>query len=303
MLSSFPVHPFITHQLDIRFSLPKDARALHEICERADNQGTILVTVRDDSRRVNDEELGNFLSRYGEICAIRAFRENDRQRIVEFYDSRDCLRAHDQCKGAPYNQGTLDMRLLWDQATRSMALNIQDSHNEDRNGRDRHGSRAEEPSYRHRNHEYERNRDDHRGHTHHSYSHTEPYQPTPAANANAIPLPPAPAPVAPPQPTAAATLSTTNGPDPATAISADRLAQAQQAQHILSMLALHSQANGLAPPPGVTPPAPLPLMTQPPVGVMPNHSLLTQAAPAGDPMALIVSILQKVNEEQQQQKP
>ncbi|KAJ1994661.1 hypothetical protein H4R33_000178 [Dimargaris cristalligena] len=102
--------------LDIQFSFPKDDKALTDICDRRSNQGTLLVTVRDDNRPVDDDELRRFFQQYGDVKDIKPFRENVRQRVLEFYDSRDCVKAHDYATGAQYNHGTIDCRFLWDLA-------------------------------------------------------------------------------------------------------------------------------------------------------------------------------------------
>lgn len=42
----------------------------------------------------------------------------DRQRFVEYYDSRACIAAYDACQGQPYGDGIWDVSFFWDHTTK-----------------------------------------------------------------------------------------------------------------------------------------------------------------------------------------
>ncbi|KAJ1654534.1 hypothetical protein IWQ61_005557 [Dispira simplex] len=100
--------------VDVRYSLPKSDEAFKEFCDRHKNQGTLLVTARDCTLPLNDSDLRGYFQQFGDVASFKPFRNNERQRLVEFYDSRDCIRANDMAHGAQYNEGTLNCRFIWD---------------------------------------------------------------------------------------------------------------------------------------------------------------------------------------------
>lgn len=73
-------------QIDVHFSLPKEADLESKACDREKNQvllnssliqslkGTILVTLRNSQAVIRNEELRDLFSTHGEIKAIRDYR-------------------------------------------------------------------------------------------------------------------------------------------------------------------------------------------------------------------------------------
>ncbi|KAJ1656481.1 hypothetical protein IWQ61_003949 [Dispira simplex] len=100
--------------IDVRYSLPKTDEAFKEFCDRHKNQGTLLVTARDCPLPLNDSDLRDYFQQFGDVASFKPFRNNERQRLVEFYDSRDCIRANDMAHGTQYNEGILNCRFIWD---------------------------------------------------------------------------------------------------------------------------------------------------------------------------------------------
>ncbi|KAJ1965958.1 hypothetical protein IWQ62_002537 [Dispira parvispora] len=100
--------------IDVRYSLPKNDEAFKEFCDRHKNQGTLLVTARDCPLPLNDSDLRSYFQQFGDVASFKPFRSNERQRLVEYYDSRDCIRANDMAHGTEYNGGTLHCRFIWD---------------------------------------------------------------------------------------------------------------------------------------------------------------------------------------------
>ncbi|RKP40228.1 hypothetical protein BJ085DRAFT_37439 [Dimargaris cristalligena] len=274
--------------LDIQFSFPKDDKALTDICDRRSNQGTLLVTVRDDNRPVDDDELRRFFQQYGDVKDIKPFRENVRQRVLEFYDSRDCVKAHDYATGAQYNHGTIDCRFLWDLAQKSMSRYSKPMHargrggashysdreynnhyEDDRSSRSHYegsSQRSRSPAPRH--HPYQHSRDD---------SRTRYGPPESRGSISSEFKNPSPASGRPP------TTHYENAPaaEPSQTVDAERLKQAQQAQQVLSLLAAQTQT---------------PVQAQPSVAQNPLMSLM---GPQGAQVAQLLSLLAQ----QQQLQP
>lgn len=110
-------------------------------------QGTLLFTLKNSDLSLQDDELYEYFRRFGDIKVIRTphFRnhsENNEkrydvtskrdhrtslnlsinsQRFVEFYDSRDCVAAYDECHGQPYKDGFWDVSFFWDHTNRQVS--------------------------------------------------------------------------------------------------------------------------------------------------------------------------------------
>ncbi|KAJ2963486.1 hypothetical protein NQZ79_g1569 [Umbelopsis isabellina] len=116
-------------KIDVHYSLPKEEERKAK-CDRDKNQsvrekGTLLFTLIGTSHHVDNNELTNFLSRYGDVKSVRPSPLHGRysggtvdavksQRFVEFYDSRACIDCYDYLNGQEYQGGTVDLQFLWD---------------------------------------------------------------------------------------------------------------------------------------------------------------------------------------------
>ncbi|ORY94779.1 hypothetical protein BCR43DRAFT_494578 [Syncephalastrum racemosum] len=112
-------------KIDVHYSLPK-AEEEDQKCDGSKNQGTLLFTLKYTDITIDDDSLYNYLRRFGDIKVIRTphfkhHTENNerRQRFVEFYDSRACLAAYNQCHLQPYPEGgRWDLSFFWDHTNR-----------------------------------------------------------------------------------------------------------------------------------------------------------------------------------------
>ncbi|CAM0138399.1 unnamed protein product [Umbelopsis sp. WA50703] len=111
-------------KIDVHYSLPKEEERKAK-CDRDKNQGTLLFTLIGTNHHVDNNELTNFLSRYGDVKSVRPSPLHGRysggtvdavksQRFAEFYDSRACLDCYDYLNGQEFQGGTVDLQFLWD---------------------------------------------------------------------------------------------------------------------------------------------------------------------------------------------
>lgn len=76
------------------------------------------------------DEVGRIANEYGDIKTVRPGRSPEsvhlwmgeayhaeylRQVVVEYYDARGAIRFIDMRNGRPYNNGTLELLLIWDE--------------------------------------------------------------------------------------------------------------------------------------------------------------------------------------------
>ncbi|KAJ3049214.1 hypothetical protein HK097_009762 [Rhizophlyctis rosea] len=104
---------FRGRMIDIHYSLPKDDIAQREKCDRDQNQGTLLVS--HSSQTLDNDHLKVFMSKFGDVKEVRDFKDAKRK-FVEFFDSRDCVKAFDMLQqNNRYQGGTLEVFFIWDQ--------------------------------------------------------------------------------------------------------------------------------------------------------------------------------------------
>ncbi|KAJ1977329.1 hypothetical protein H4R35_002346 [Dimargaris xerosporica] len=243
--------------IEVRYSFPKTDEALTEYCDRTKNQGTILVTARDCPLPIPDQEVRSYFEQFGDVMSVRRYRTNERQRCVEFYDSRACLRAHDRATGSAFRGGTLDCRFLWDRNNKNMTRQAQEAkqlaHASDYHYSSSHGRAAPrdysrppysseeyysrrdysgEP-YRHQSPRYRRanGRDDYYDRPSYGPSHRSP-----VGSRHQQSRSPSPA------------RSASQTAPPVQGLDSERLQQAQQAQQVLSLLASQMQPHPSNPP-------------------------------------------------------
>ncbi|KAI9484472.1 hypothetical protein BDB00DRAFT_134806 [Zychaea mexicana] len=111
-------------RIDVHYSLPKEEEE-NAKCDRSKNQGTLLFTLKNTEAWLQDDQLYDYFAQFGEVKIIRTphFRhhtENNerRQRFVEFFDSRACVDAFDNCHGKEYKGGRWDVSFFWDHTNR-----------------------------------------------------------------------------------------------------------------------------------------------------------------------------------------
>ncbi|KAG8910280.1 hypothetical protein FRC01_006415 [Tulasnella sp. 417] len=105
--------------IDVHYSLPRE----HELTQRPDrekNQGTLLVTMRDSLSRqaIDENELRRKMQQFGEVKSIKPVYDGGimrhDQRLVEYYDSRACVHAHDRLRDQTLQDGLMDLEFEWD---------------------------------------------------------------------------------------------------------------------------------------------------------------------------------------------
>ncbi|KAJ1985403.1 hypothetical protein H4R34_000057 [Dimargaris verticillata] len=244
-------------RIEVRYSFPKSDEALTEYCDRTKNQGTILVTARDCPLPVPDQEIRGYFEQFGDVMSVRRYRTNERQRCVEFYDSRACLRAHDRATGGSFRGGTLDCRFLWDRNNKNMTRQAQEAKqlthapeyhyppNSDRAASRDHVRPAyssndyysrrdhSRESYRHQSPRYRQTngRDDYYDRPSSGPSHRPPAGSYRQRSRSSSP-----------------TRSASRAAPPVQGLDSERLQQAQQAQQVLSLLASQMQPPLSSPP-------------------------------------------------------
>lgn len=62
-------------KIDVHYSLPKD-NELERRCDRDKNQATLFLAISGANRMIDDEELRDKFSIYGEIRSIKRFKDS-----------------------------------------------------------------------------------------------------------------------------------------------------------------------------------------------------------------------------------
>ncbi|KAH8556256.1 hypothetical protein BGW37DRAFT_462559 [Umbelopsis sp. PMI_123] len=166
-------------KIDVHYSLPKEEERKAK-CDGDKNQGTLLFTLVGTSHHIDNNELTNFLTRYGDVKSVRPSPLHGRynggtvdpvksQRFVEFFDSRACIDCHDYLNGQEYQGGTVDLAYLWDAPVKDRKEPIpKRDFAEPRGRRDAsYGRHGPGPS--------EHGPSEHRGAGRQSYGHDRPY--------------------------------------------------------------------------------------------------------------------------------
>lgn len=73
-----------------------------------------MVVVKNEKNPIDNQTFQEYFSKFGEIKIVRPFKQETNKRIVEFWDSRDCIAAFEEAHGKEYDGGTLDVRIIWD---------------------------------------------------------------------------------------------------------------------------------------------------------------------------------------------
>ncbi|KAG1451111.1 hypothetical protein G6F46_002822 [Rhizopus delemar] len=266
-------------QIDVHYSLPKEEEEKAK-CDRTKNQGTLLYTLKNSSSPLDDFELHQYFSSFGEVKAIRipnfkkahlAQNYDRNQRLVEFYDSRSCVSAYDSTIDKEYKGGRWDVAFFWDHPYKER-INAGKRERIDRREREK----TRQPPRRDSFDRY--------------------YTPPPPASSSAsVPPPPSlPTPAIPMQAS-----STYNQPLPVEVN--QRLEQAQKAQQILSMLA--TQQTYPPPPPVNSSPVPpqQPQLLQQPYSQPPMVD--EQANQVQTLLGLLTQAAAQQQQQHQQQQP
>ncbi|KAI8081310.1 uncharacterized protein BX664DRAFT_340098 [Halteromyces radiatus] len=159
--------------LDIHYSLPKDDLRVIK-CDETKNQGTLLLSLNGSQSSLVDSELYEYFKKFGDVKVIRTpafktYTENTErwQRLVEFYDSRDAVRAATATHKQSYKNGIWDVTYFWDQPPRQR--DTSPSHRADRFRRQDTRHHRERNDYR-----QDRERTDHHQHHYPSPSSAPP---------------------------------------------------------------------------------------------------------------------------------
>ena len=110
---------YVGRTLDVHFSLPKDEDQ-EQHCDREKNQGTLFVVVQDATEPVTYEAFHAHFEPYGEIRAIRTYKDQEHTRFVEYWDSRACVAAHDTLQDSEFLGGRTHIKFAWDLSTVSL---------------------------------------------------------------------------------------------------------------------------------------------------------------------------------------
>ncbi|KAL8279664.1 hypothetical protein RQP46_007977 [Phenoliferia psychrophenolica] len=101
-------------QIDVHYSLPKDLDTSQR-CSSDKNQGTLMLTVRGAQSPVQDPEVWERFSTFGELKSVLSGPEMRRdERRIEFWDSRAPERARVAMEGQRISGGTMALELEWD---------------------------------------------------------------------------------------------------------------------------------------------------------------------------------------------
>ncbi|KAL1924443.1 uncharacterized protein VTP21DRAFT_4097 [Calcarisporiella thermophila] len=108
-------------KLDVHFSLPKQNELESVRCGRDKNQGTLFLTLQDSKEPLDNDELHEFFSQFGDVKVVREYKDSPYQRFIEFYDSRGCNAAYDAVLGREWHGGKLDAKITWDISAKDRA--------------------------------------------------------------------------------------------------------------------------------------------------------------------------------------
>ncbi|KAI9636272.1 uncharacterized protein MKK02DRAFT_33502 [Dioszegia hungarica] len=99
-------------RIDVHYSLPRKDDQKHPP-DKDSNQGSVVATLLRGPYLTIDE-VGRMANEYGDIKTVRPGRSPE-QVVVEYYDARGAIRFIDMRNGRPYNNGTLELLLIWDE--------------------------------------------------------------------------------------------------------------------------------------------------------------------------------------------
>jgi len=134
-------------EIDIHYSLPRDADDKYYNRPESQQNDTLFVTVRGSTTPISNEDILETFGSYGDIKAIRDCPKSPAQKFVEYYDMLACQRALDELHNKAFNGGTLDIKYAIDRK-REAALSRRDNDRDrdrggDRGGNDRGGGDRE----------------------------------------------------------------------------------------------------------------------------------------------------------------
>eukprot|EP00834_Sanchytrium_tribonematis_P003505 NODE_136_length_16465_cov_1.184957.p8 type:complete len:310 gc:universal NODE_136_length_16465_cov_1.184957:7940-7011(-) len=98
--------------VEVHYSTPK-GNTNQNHCTTQDNQGTLFLTL---SGNILIEDIAQHFSTYGEVMDVRNLRDGHRNKFVEFYDSRDCVKAYQAIKDTKLSLGDIEItcEISWD---------------------------------------------------------------------------------------------------------------------------------------------------------------------------------------------
>ncbi|OZJ03401.1 hypothetical protein BZG36_04013 [Bifiguratus adelaidae] len=108
-------------EIDVHYSLPKEQEAARE-AEAGMNQGTLLLTLKGTNNPLEIDEVHRYFSSYGEVKLVRDFKDRAQQKFVEFYDSRSADNAVAAANGTLWQDGRLDVHMMWDHPLRDRTI-------------------------------------------------------------------------------------------------------------------------------------------------------------------------------------
>ncbi|RXK40916.1 hypothetical protein M231_01764 [Tremella mesenterica] len=97
--------------IDVHYSLPKP-EDLQGQCERDSNQGSVMCILHHQ-RILNESDIGRCAANFGAVKLVLSTRSPN-EKVVEFFDSREAVRFHDEMDGKPLAGGTLEVKFVWD---------------------------------------------------------------------------------------------------------------------------------------------------------------------------------------------
>ncbi|KCZ75073.1 hypothetical protein H311_03955 [Anncaliia algerae PRA109] len=91
-----------------KYEIPRNG----DRCDENKNQGTLLVMGRDLNEPLQEEELLALFQTHGKIRSVRDFKPF--QKYLEFYDTRDTVKAFKSIDTTKYKNGYLSLKFFWD---------------------------------------------------------------------------------------------------------------------------------------------------------------------------------------------
>lgn len=98
----------VSHHIISKYEIPRDG----ERCDETKNQSTLLLVFKNVTSGIDDKELMERMSSFGEVKEIRPVKSF--QKCVEFYDSRSAVAAFHGTNEWSYREGTVQARWVWD---------------------------------------------------------------------------------------------------------------------------------------------------------------------------------------------
>lgn len=91
-----------------KYEIPKEG----DLCDDERNQGTLLMVSRNLDAPLTNEEITELFSPFGDIKEIREYRTF--QKFIEFWDTRNTVKAYTEFGEKKFKTGSLMLRYLWD---------------------------------------------------------------------------------------------------------------------------------------------------------------------------------------------